>query len=571
MGYALGVLLKLIKSKRKMAKIISQIHRLNRIFFVGFMVSSLVTLCVAQQDPDLELKAESRARKVHGGEKFSYSFTVTNRKDTVVKTVMLAHDIPEELTFISASVSRGTFKVNKSGISTKGKQVQAEFGDIEGLATVILTVEAKVKDWGDISLPMDVSGDPAVPSPNFSRVPLSWPGSQLKPATAPDTTEWAVPLYIRVDAVSHGEGYYLDFNEMPAYSVELLPSKNIPPRIEILSPGSEKIFVKPATKEIEVPIRIKAFDPDGTIKKLVIHDNFNPQFHMKLEDGVYKYVIGGKTFTQSEVEERSEDEEFRRLLEVRLTPTSGDTYVYNAKRFHYGENTILIAATDDGGRVTNWEAKFKVKSDSTVELIKPLADVFLPGAAVIVETISKVGEGVTPKVTLGGTKGYYESQDPEMQLVSHIGNTYIHRFTWKVGKDGLYDLTPKLFENGQDTGVSDWMRTVAATPRTIKITSLRNGQIFTRGERITVSTRGTDIGGKVIFDKLELIVDGKLNGEIPISQQHGPPPTYTVISTGYADRYILDLQPGPHTVQVISRHEFGTKLGASDLVKIIVK
>jgi len=532
---------------------------------------------VAQETPDLERKAETSVKKVRGGETFFYTFTVTNRADKTVKDVLLAHEIEEKLTLISASVTRGSYRTVSSNYRTRGKRILAELGDIEGYASASLTIEAKVVDWGDISAPLAGlrgTGDGSGPFREPLRVLRD--GSQAgdqKTIEDGKPAEFSTSLVMDFPHVRYGEGYYLEHDDSPRLTIALLPSRNIPPRVQIISPKTEAVFVKPLTKEIEVPIGIKAFDPDGAIKKVVVQDMYNPpKFGLKMEDdGVYKYVVAGKTYTQEEMDERRGDDKFSALYENRLPITASGNYSYTAKRFMYGINMISICATDDGGRETCTDTSFTIKSDSVVELVKPAGDVFLPNSVVTVETVSKIGEGVTPKIVLYGTKDFYEPDHPVMQLVSRTGNTYVHRYTWTVGEEGLYDLRPTLLENGQDTGIFASLRTVAALPRVIKITSLRNGQVFSENDRITVTVQATDINGKILQDKLVLLVDGRVHGDVSMSQTIMTVSPYRPVSAEYSGSYMLNIKPGPHTVQVIASHEYGTKLGRSDVINITVK
>lgn len=530
------------------------------------------SMCLARSKVDLEIKAQSPAETVRGGEKFTYTFTIKNLSAETAKDVILLHDLENELTFVSGGVSQGDYEFDKNQYP---RRVRCYFGDIQGYAEVSVTIEAKVNDWGneDSFSPTAELINKNVMS-NFTSTLFEQPNSKTE-NTKDKTAETGRTLYIYYPDVVCDNCAEREVNIQPKIILKLLPSKNLPPRIEIVSPKNEAVFVKPFNKQIEVPIVIKASDADGKIVKVLVSDWNNPETRIVLEGNEYKYSIGGKTYTKKELEAAYEDEEFIKSLEVKANLTGKDTYTYVAKKFFYGRNRINISALDDGGRSSSQSVEFVINRDAAVEIISPKSgQIFTPDSTITIETISKINDSTTSQLRINGTVNDYFYPDtasiPLLQSVSKAGNTYRHQYVWKNAREGVYSLSVMLFDGELPSLYAETVRVIVAEPRVIKITSLKNGQEFKAGENIEITVEERDTKGQIVYDKLEIIIDGKtLSASVNNSLCEGCFPKSYVWQSS-------DIEKGTHTIQIIARQDsYSTEdapiLGKSEIVTIKVK
>jgi hypothetical protein len=516
------------------------------LLFAALNLTICVTICPAQNKTDIEVTAQAAAETARGGETFSYTVTVKNIGPAKATRVILMQDGNSGET--SASPSAGTCALLKES-SQIPTPFQCRLGDLEKGESVIINFSIKIHDFG--GEPEESMNSPtALPTlPDFNQSPESQ-ADQSKTTLAD----------IDVSAEETDEN---SENNRAVVRAELLPSKNLPPRVAVISPKSEIVIVKPISKSLEVPLIIKAFDPDGKITKVrVLEQNFQ----IIIEDNQYKFVFGGKKYTAQEAEDRHE--ELASYFGGDAVQNSDGTYGYVWKSPRYGKNRVSIDAVDDGGRTGSTTLEIEVKSDAAIEIVAPQNEqLFPPNSNVTIETISKISDGVTPQVRLLGTQPTYPmnfTDLPLMRQVSKTGNTYKHQFIWKGVKEGVYDLVPMVLENDQDTNTTGFVRIVVAEPRVIKITSLKNGQVFDAQKPVEIKIEARDSKGGIVNDEFELMIDGKSYVKINNSLCENCMPKSYIWNPPF-------LTKGIHTVQIIAKNFQGIKLGQSETITIKVK
>lgn len=209
----------------------------------------------AQNKVDLEVKVQPAAETARGGEQFSYTITVSNIGSAKATNVKLISEPEHSVNLVANSISSGNCRFVKPHYQAN---LYCNLDDIDVGETVTIIVEVKIKDFG---------GEPAI---DISSMPSS-PGILESLGNLKKPNQLGT-LIADVD-VSAEESEEIQENNRAEVFVQLLPSKNKPPRITILSPKREAAFIKPLNKQIEVPIVVKAFDVDGKIAKVTVGDD----------------------------------------------------------------------------------------------------------------------------------------------------------------------------------------------------------------------------------------------------------------------------------------------------------
>lgn len=548
-----------------MIKKLSRRLPLSKILLICFVIFTADISNFAQSKVDLNVTARSISETAHGGEKFSYSITVSNIGSAKATDVKLVSEPEKNVTLIGNSISKGTCRFAKDSYKAN---LYCSIGDIDVGETVLIAVEAKIDDFG---------GEPAiVSSDTTSNAQIIALLNLMKKS---DTQKKNNPLgTLAADVDVSAEEFEDDReNNRSKVFVQLVPSKNLPPRIEIVSPKRETAFTKPLNKPIEIPIVIKAFDLDGKIDRVIVSDVDSPQF--VFEDNRYKYIINGKKYTKEELEEGYKNEEFVKSLEVRAVSTGKKTYIYTAKNFVYGSNRISVSAFDDGGRSASQDVEFTINRDATVEIVSPRENrLFTPNSTIIVETVSKINDSTLSQLRISGTRAGYFYPDsasiPLLRQTSKIGNIYKHQYVWKNVEEGIYQLNVMLLDGETPTLKSKDKTIFVVEPRIIKIFSLMNGQEFEEGEPVKVSIDATDAKGRVVVeDEFELIVNGKHKATIYNAWKNAPAPLYEMVLDKDYGYEFSNLEKGIHTIQVIAKrtHYGDVKLGESAIITIKVK
>lgn len=519
---------------------------LRHIFSVLCLTFFVCTIVFAQDKVDLEIKVQTASETARGGETFPYTVTVSNIGSTKATDVIFIQYGPEEAIFVSGVPNKGNCEIGK-GTSNTERALRCMLGDMEAGETITTVVELKIEEFGDISESENRIQD----------LPKTLQGNSY----SDNSFLGHVSVYPKEEDVN-------EENNNAGVSVRLLPSKNIPPRIEIVSPKQDAVFVKPLNKEIEVPIVIKAFDVDGKIAKVTIGDN--SRFQFVFEDNQYKCVVDGKTYTKEELEKAYEDETFLNSLEIRANLTGKDTYTYIAKKFKYGANWIFITAIDDGGRTTSYSIAINIKRDATVEIVSPKSQqIFAPNSTITVETTSQINDSQLSQLRIIGTRNNYFYPDttsiPLLKKVSKNGNTFKHQFVWENVPEGIYNLQVMLFDGEYPSYYSKELTVIIAEPRVIKITSIKNGEEFESGENVEIKVEVRDKKGQVVDDKLELLIDGKsYSDNINNSLCGGCMPKSYIWQSPYIEK-------GIHKIQVVAKYQNGTISTQSEIITIKVK
>lgn len=548
---------------------------IDRLLRLRFLYSFPALICLlfasfsanAQGKVDLEVKAQPGSKTARGGETFSYAITVTNIGTTKAKEVILITEPSDSnrlMTIVRGISSKGTCEIEEHPYPAK---LRCLIGNLEPDEIVTIPVEAKIAEFGGEYETEAQRASSKKFTEAFARFGGFSDGVKENPAGSSLGN-------IDVSAAEPEDDRQNNRTEVFAH---LLPSKNIPPRIEIVSPKSTSPVVKPLNKKIDVPVRVKAFDVDGTIRKVTVSLSYYVPWRLYLEDdGTFRYLFEGKKYTNEELmqlqqkgwEGLIEREKAGTLIypENHANLISKDTYQYVLKDYGYGENTARICAYDDGGRSECTSTRFNVKSDSEIKIASPINKVLPPNSTVTIKSISKVNPGINAKVILYGLNGEtsYQDSSPLMTQISRSGNTVIHRFLWKPKNEGPYYLRTRLYENGEHTETEDAVGIIIAEPRVIKITSIQNGQecLSTNPCRIEVYAR--DSKGKVINDNLEILVDGKSFNPIHSSDcEFCGPKSVSLNRAG--------LEKGTHIVQIVAKHDRETESGRSELYTVTIK
>lgn len=518
----------------------------KNLLMFSLILSFFGAICFAQEEKenkfDLEVTAQAASETARGGETFSYTVTVKNTGAATATNVILMQD--GDLGETTASASAGVCALLKESAQIP-KPFQCRLGDIEKGESVIINFSIRLKHFG---------GEPE----EYNRSPVMLP-------SITGQSENSKKSIIADINVTSEETEANTENNIVTIRAELLPSTNLPPRIEIVLPKVESTYIKPLTKKLEIPLLIKAFDPDGKITKVRVNEQ---NFQIIIEDNQYKFVFGGKKYTAQEAEDRRE--ELEQYFGGDAVSNGNGTYSYVLKNLKYGINRVFVDTTDDGERFASTSLEIEVKSDATMEIVSPVAEqVIAPGTNLTFETASKFGNGITPQLRILGVqeenfipKTFAEV--PLMQQVSKTGDAYKHQFVWKVPKEGDFEFTIIAFENGEDTKTSQFVRITGAYPRIIKFISLKNGQVFDSQKPIEIKIEARDSKGTIVPDRFDLLIDGKKFVEMNNSLCEECLPKSYIWSPPF-------LTKGTHTIQVIGRNWRGIELGKSEVITITVK
>ena len=408
-------------------------HAATLLLYLLFGCVFIFSFCsnsIAQSKVDLEVKVTA-PDTAQGGESFSYTVTVTNKgnaKATDVVQINEPSDVTRLLTLVSGLSSKGNCEKYEYQFRLR---LSCEIGDLEPDESVTITVQSTIAEFG---------GEQETETQRASRETItkalgsfgSNGGTNQNPAGSPLGN-------IHVSAAETEENQENNRTEIFA---NLLPSKNIPPRVKILSPKNEAVIARPAKKLTKVEFIIKAFDPDGKIEKVTVNTQ---QFYISVEYPENRIVIEGKSYSIKEVEDNKE--EFRKYFGGDAKKIGKDTYSFTIENPRYGFNNIFVEAHDNGNRVGYASVRLTIKGDNSIEFTKPQKDsVIQPNTNVTIETISKLNEGKVEKLELIGN-ALCCGNPPLMQQIFRNGNTYIHHYLWKNIRKGYYSFQVILTED----------------------------------------------------------------------------------------------------------------------------
>lgn len=572
-GYSSSAVIRPGPKVRKMIEIMATPMRLRRSLLTLFVLLLLPGFLAAQDDtetkkadkPEFLVTGFASVESIHGGEKFSYTFTVKNLTGETATNVRFDHDLESLISFVSASVSQGKFHVN-DGFPP---DLWCEFGDLQGYASATLTIEVKVRDWGDTSQPESpYMADLEKLLGKMGNLPRDSDSEgegqkdQQPPARKFSKGATLYQIYLphvrcdNCDQTQPARGSTL-------LMIEVLPSKNIPPRVELITPKENQAIVRSVDRPGEVVLNIKAYDPDGSVVKVMVQD---PQFFapndMFVDAGIRKIKIQGKVYTLEELAENPEPYKYYERLAVK---TGKDTYTYTLRNLRFGFISLAVTAIDNGGRYSTGLGPLLIRVVGDAKIgFRSLIDkqIVRPADLIRLETVSTIND---PKLNdlridiapIGPGYTSFASM-PRLRKVSAAGNVFRHEYLWENPKEGVYNVHLYLLSGEYPTN-EQAMQVIVAEERNIKITSIKNGQEFSRNERVKISVDAFDIKGKNVNDELPLLIDGKYNGSV-----HG------------RDTSIIEyLSPGLHTIQVVAKlNQWGydsIELGRSEIITIRIK
>lgn len=518
----------------------------NKILLVSVVLLFIVSNCLAQNKVDLELTVQSAVESVRGGEIFAYSLTVRNIGSAKATNVILIQDEEGLLSFAAYVSSKGTCTINDSNRRIH-RQLNCRLTDFEVGETVVVSVEMKVGDFGDVSITEEST---ATDSASAALV-------ELMKATA--AAKGKVSQIVGNADVAAEEGEENGENNHAPISVELLPSKNIPPRVKVLSPKEKSVFIRSSKKPSAVTLTIQAFDPDGTIEEVGVRAN---QSSPSVEHPLTHVIIRGKEYLIEELQNNLA------LLEQaeggQAVKTGSDTYTYTIENPNYGINTVQVGARDDGGRGNGATVQFTVKGDNSIKFTNPVKNaVIKPHTDVSIETTCRLNDGKLVGLQLMGARldGYsYAATFDEvpMKMLSAQGGIYRHQYVLKNAERGIYNLRVYLTEDlGAFTYSEDVHFTVSEKP-TVKINIPNAKQIFKEDEEIPFTVEAADADGKI--KSVTVLVNGEDKNNNWRTDDNG----------SHRNGYFYSLRKGNYTITAKVRDDLDVETESEPLT-IIVK
>lgn len=505
-----------------------------KLLFIFVFILLQNFICFAQDKADLEVKVQPASKTARGGETFSYIVTISNIGSATAEEVVL-HQTTRQ-SEVSAVSTAGTCADMKLSYQIPRPFV-CKLGNIEKGATVTINFVMKIREFGgeEISL--------AVNLPRLSR------------SEGKKKSELTEITLAEIEVFGDDKRNY-----SKVVVEELLPSKNLPPRLKIISPKPDVVIIKQVNKPLNALITVNAFDPDGKIEKVVFANQENIFQKLYKTQQVFdevtrerKFIFEGKTYKEAEIN--------KVLFDFKTATLTGkDTYTFKVENLQFGQNRISISAIDDGERADFAHLEIIVKGDAEIKIVSPEnKQVFSPGSTITIETLSKINDPNLGQLKIEGTQiGFYPdfASFPLMQQVSKTGNLFKHRFVWKNPEEGIYRLRIISFSDAEITNEAETISVIIAEPRIVKITSLQNGQEFEYGNSINITSEVKDIKGREVNDKQQILVDGKYKDET------------------YGEYELRVLEKGTHTIQIIARQNNSSDdviLGKSEIITIKVK
>lgn len=449
------------------------------------------TIVFAQDKVDLEIKVQTASETARGGETFSYTVTVSNIGSAKATDVIFIQDDPKIASFVSNVPTKGNCKVDGENWSVN-RVLRCNLGDMEAGESIVTVIELKIHDFGG----EEVSENPAI-SDSIKNMNESM--ERLGINTKTDSKGTSIG---DVDVSAEEEEENRENNRSEVFA-ELLPSKNIPPRVEIITPKEETVITRSAKKLSKVTFTIKAFDPDGKIEKVFVNTQ---QFHISVQYPENRIIIQGKSYSIKEFEE---NKELQKYIGGEATQVGKDTYTFTLENPMYGHNSIFVEATDNGKRSGSTSVRFRVKGDNSIEFTNPLnGSIIKPNTNVLLETKTNLNDGGSGKFELIGNVVCCGTP-PLMKQISRNGNSYIHQYLWKNIKKGYYNFQIFLTEDSGALTYSESLQFKVTEKPTVKITSIKNGQTFKQGEEIPIEIEAIDLDGTI--EKVSISVNEKYN------------------------------------------------------------
>jgi hypothetical protein len=458
------------------------------LFLAALVLSTFAAISPAQNKVDLAVNTQATSETARGGEAFAYTATVTNLGSIKARKVMLFNS---SRVGVTSAVPGAGICVEAEGAGMNPGATRCELGDLEAGASVVVNFSIKLTDFDQ---PDPLNKSPvALPTAPF--------GDNGARSSRTDEREQTIKSEIATLDVYAEEPDETEENNRAEVTAELLPSLNKAPRVHIISPKNEAIITRSTKKICKVTFTIKAFDPDGTIEKVRVNTQ---QFGISVEYPENKYVIDGKKYSIREVEANMPA--FQKYFGGEAVKIGKDTYSFTLKNPKYGLNVIFIDATDNGKRTGVNSVRLTVKGDNTIKFIRPLNNsVIQPGSDLKIETLSRLNDGKPVQMELIGNALCCEARP--MRLISRNGDSYVHQYLLKNAAKGQYYFQIFLMEDTGAFTYSEAVRfTVTEKPR-VRITSIKNGQVFKAGEEIPIEVEAFDPDGDI--KEVSISVNGR--------------------------------------------------------------
>lgn len=472
----------------------------GRLIITLLLVLLFSTFCFTQNKVDLVVKTQSASNTARGGETFSYLVTITNTGSAPATDVALLQT--SRMHVVSSVPSVGSCRELK-----ESRQIPTPFrcllGGIKPGATVSITFQVKIVDF-DGEAGGEEFSTPSVTTEGedklFNKKPLTDSVSNVS-REKPGRPSPVIMLIANI-SVSAEQGEENHENNHAEISVKALPSRNLAPRVQIISPQNEATITRTANRLTKVVFAIKAFDPDGRIEKVIVNTG---QFFISIEYPENRYIIDGKSYSIKEVEENREA--FKKYLGGEAIKTGKDTYTFVLENPKYGFNQVGVAAYDNGNRVGFAGVNFFVKGDNSVVLKTPgQNEIIKPNTDVVLEAETRINEDKIAKIELIGNQ-LCCPPPPVMEQISGNGASFVHRYVWKNISKGYYAFQALLTTSSGSYTYSERLHFKVTEKPSVKITSLKNGQIFKLGEDVPIEVEAVDPDGKI--ETVSISVDGK--------------------------------------------------------------
>ena len=457
----------------------------------------------AQSIADVQVTVTPPSNAVFGGESFNYTAIVRNAGSAKAIDVILLNDPIGIIDVKAASPSMGSCEMPTPG---HRRTVRCMLGDIDPGGQVSVVFDATSIPFDDPTktptfTPEEAeSRKRAAASMLAAAQHISNAGRQL-PAIEDRRTTIAYVSAAGETADSIRE------NNDASVEIELRPSPNGAPLVRILSPKDQEKLSRPAKRRTDFTVKIQAFDPDGTVTKVVVKED-KYQAKPVPENGVYVFYYLGKKYTAQQLDDLWKSNPPPERLAKR---TGKDTFEYTITDPIYGPNRLYVEAFDDGGRSGMDHSIFFVKGDATIEIVSPTQNQIVePGSTIMVETVAKLNEGQVKEVRLIGLGDAFSSniQTPPLQLVSKVGNTYRHRYVWKdvPAASSYLNMTAVLVEDSGAVTESTGIGILARKRTPISIKSIKNGDRLSSKQPIQIEI---DIQDRAAADQYRIYIDGK--------------------------------------------------------------
>jgi len=489
----------------------------------ALLILTFLSICapaiLAQDGADLEVSVMPSSPTARAGEHFTFKATVRNRGDAKAADVILLTNNFRSGEFVTTTPTKGTCEVERP----RGENVtlRCKLADLEPGSEASVDVAVKFFDVDDEIPEAGSNREAALRS--ATNLMLSIGAGNVEPAA--DGSLIATVL-VGAKAVEANEA-----NNSADLTINLLPSRNVRPTVRVVSPQSSTMVVKRSSSPFRLTIRIEAVDSDGTVDKVTVRDPSNTP-HPFVEDGQYKFMYMGRKYTAEEL-----DQHMRTALsdEKFAIKTGPNIYEFVVTDVGYGTNRFHISAIDNGGRPgsTDWEVN--VKGDAEVEIVSPRSNqIVVPGSDLIVETISKLNEGVAKELMLVQSGAFPASptEVPRMTLVSKEGNIYRHRYVLKnVSAEVYANIRAVLIEESGAMSESPSIRFIVAKAPQISIV-LDEGDTYAKDIPITI---GFKSDADVRDIEYEIHIDGKSRTRI------------------FTQFIWHDAKPGKHIVEIVAK------------------